>query len=176
MNKQLVQDIIKAGNKAMDSVPVEYTVYTRDEVYYCYNGLYYDDNHVEFTDDYDDNINLSYKDIIGIKVSDVQNVIQCVTEGEKVKDNDAETVQLSHLLITSKTPISLPTRVLYNNNINNHINVVIITYPSHNSTTIVTYHSTTYDNNNSIYFTTITLVDITISATSNYSNVLILIY
>ena len=82
---------------------------------------------------------------------------------------------LSHLLITSTTTNSYPARVPYNNNINNYINVIIITYPTHNSTTIVTYHSTTYDNN-SIYFTTITLVDITISATSSYSNVLILIY
>ena len=82
---------------------------------------------------------------------------------------------LSHLLITSTTTNSYPARVPYNNNINNYINVIIITYPTNSSTTIVTYHSTTYDNN-SIYFTTITLVDITISATSNYSNVLILIY
>ena len=82
---------------------------------------------------------------------------------------------LSHLLITSTTTNSYPARVPYNNNINNYINVIIITYPTHNSTTIVTYHSTTYDNN-SIYFTTITLVDITISDTSSYSNVLILIY
>ena len=82
---------------------------------------------------------------------------------------------LSHLLITSTTTNSYPARVPYNNNINNYINVIIITYPTHNSTTIVTYYSTTYDNN-SIYFITITLVDITISTTSNYSNVLILIY
>lgn len=82
---------------------------------------------------------------------------------------------LSHLLITPTITLSLPTRVPYNNNINKTINVIIITYPTHTSTTIVTYNSTTYDNN-SIYFTTITLVDITISATSNYSNVLILIY
>ena len=82
---------------------------------------------------------------------------------------------LSHLLITSTTTNSYPARVPYNNNINNYINVIIITYTTHNSTNIVTYYSTTYDNN-SIYFTTITLVDITISANSNYSNVLILIY
>ena len=82
---------------------------------------------------------------------------------------------LSHLLITSTTTNSYPARVPYNNNINNYINVIIITYPTHNSTNIVTYYSTTYDNN-SIYFTTITLVDITISTTSSYSNVLILIY
>ena len=82
---------------------------------------------------------------------------------------------LSHLLITSTTTNSYPARVPYNNNINNYINVIIITYPTHNSTTIVTYYSTTYDNN-SIYFTTITLDNITISATSSYSNVLILIY
>ena len=82
---------------------------------------------------------------------------------------------LSHLLITLATTLYLTARVPYNNNINNYINVIIITYPTHNSITIVTYYSTTYDNN-SIYFTTITLVDITISASSNYSNVLILIY
>lgn len=70
MNKQLIQDVIKAGNKAIDSLPVKYTVDTKDMTYYCYNGLYYDDNHIEFEDDYDDNINLSYEDIIGIKVSE----------------------------------------------------------------------------------------------------------
>ena len=68
MNKQLVQDIIKAGNKAMDIVPVKYTVETKDMTYYSYDGLYYDDNHIEFTDDYDDEINLSHEDIIGIKI------------------------------------------------------------------------------------------------------------
>lgn len=68
MNKQLVQDIIKAGNKAMDSIPVRYTVYTRDMTYYGYDGLYCDDNHVEFTDDYGYEINLKYEDIVAIRV------------------------------------------------------------------------------------------------------------
>ena len=71
MNKQLIQDVIKAGNKAMDSVPVKYTVETKVENYQVYNGIYYDDNHVEFTDDYDDNINLSYEDIIDIRVGEI---------------------------------------------------------------------------------------------------------
>lgn len=71
MNKHLVQDVIKAGNKAMETVHVTYTVYTRDNKYYSYGGLYYDDNHVEFTDDYDDKINLSYEDIIGIRIGDI---------------------------------------------------------------------------------------------------------
>ena len=71
MNKQLIQDVIKAGNKAIDSVPVKYTVETKVENYQVYNGIYYDDNHVEFTDYYDNEINLSYEDIIGIKVSDI---------------------------------------------------------------------------------------------------------
>ena len=71
MNKQLIQDIIKAGNKAIDSVPVRYTVDTRDMTYYGYDGLYYDDNHVEFTDDYDDDITLTYEDIVGIRVGDI---------------------------------------------------------------------------------------------------------
>ena len=71
MNKQLIQDIIKAGNKAIDSVPVKYTVDTRDEIYYCYNRLYYDDNHVEFVDYYDNDITLSYDEITSIKVSNI---------------------------------------------------------------------------------------------------------
>lgn len=71
MNKQLIQDIIKAGNKAMNTMPVRYTVDTENERYYSYDGLYYDDNHVEFTDDYDDKITLAYEDIIGIRLGDV---------------------------------------------------------------------------------------------------------
>ena len=50
MNRQLVQDIIKAGNKAMNIVPVRYTVDTEDNRYYGYDGLYYDDNHVNHND------------------------------------------------------------------------------------------------------------------------------
>ena len=73
MNKQLVQDIINAGNKAMNIVPVKYTVDTKDNRYYSYSydGLYYDDNHVEFTDDYDNKISLSYEDIIGIRIGEI---------------------------------------------------------------------------------------------------------
>lgn len=54
----------------MDSVPVKYTVDSKYNRYYDYNGLYYDDNHVEFVDDddYDDEINLSYEDIIDNRV------------------------------------------------------------------------------------------------------------
>lgn len=71
MYKQLVQEIINAGNKAMDTVPVKYSVETKDMTYYGYDGLYYDDNHVEFVDDYDDEINLYYEDIIGIRVGEI---------------------------------------------------------------------------------------------------------
>lgn len=71
MNKQLVQDIIKAGNKAIDSVPVKYTVETKVEYYQVYNGIYYDDNHIEFVDDYDDEVYLEYDKVVGIKVSDI---------------------------------------------------------------------------------------------------------
>ena len=102
-------------------------------------------------------------------------MIYSVTEGEKVKDSVAETVQLSHLLITPKTTIFNTTAVLYSNNINNIIDVIIITYPTNTHNTIVICLSVNYDNN-SIYFTILTTVDITISVTSNYSNVLHLIY
>ena len=73
MNKQLIQEIINAGNKAMNIVPVKYTVDTKDNRYYSYSydGLYYDDNHVEFTDDYDNKISLSYEDIIGIRIGEI---------------------------------------------------------------------------------------------------------
>lgn len=33
MNKQLIQDIIKAGNKAINSIPVKYIVETKVENY-----------------------------------------------------------------------------------------------------------------------------------------------
>ena len=39
--------------------------------YYSYNGLYYDDDYIEFEDDYDDEVVLSYDKIIGIKVSSI---------------------------------------------------------------------------------------------------------
>ena len=71
MNKQLVQDIIKVGNKAIDSVPVKYTVETEDNRYYSYNELYYNDYYIEFEDDYDDEVVLSYDKIIRIKVSEL---------------------------------------------------------------------------------------------------------
>ena len=71
MIKQLIQDIIKAGNKAMNVSHVKYTVETKDMTYYSYYGLYYDDNHVKFEDDYDDNINLAYEDIIDIRVGEI---------------------------------------------------------------------------------------------------------
>lgn len=71
MNKQLIQDLIKAGNKAIDSVPVKYTVETKVENYQVYNGIYYDDNHIEFVDDYDDEVYLEYDKVVGIKVSEI---------------------------------------------------------------------------------------------------------
>ena len=71
MNKQLIQDIINAGNKDIDILPVKYTVETKVENYQVYNGIYYDDNHIEFVDDYDDKISLEYDKITGIKVSDI---------------------------------------------------------------------------------------------------------
>lgn len=71
MYKQLVQDIINAGNKAIESISIRYIIDTEDDRYYCYDRLYYDDNHVKFTDDYDDEINLYYEDIIGIRVGEI---------------------------------------------------------------------------------------------------------
>lgn len=77
---------------------------------------------------------------------------------------------LSHLLITYTITLSLPTRIRYNNNIINTINVTIITYSTHTHNTIVIYLSVTYDNN-SIYFTILILVDTTISVIYTNSNV-----
>lgn len=50
---------------------VKYVIETKNDYYYSYDGLYYDDNHVEFTDDFADDIMLDYKDIVGIKVSNI---------------------------------------------------------------------------------------------------------
>lgn len=71
MYKQLVQDIITVTNKAIDNTSVKYTIETKDTVYNAYNGAYYDDNHVEFEDDYGNYIHLKYDEITGIKVSNL---------------------------------------------------------------------------------------------------------
>lgn len=71
MNKQLIQDIIKAANKAIDSSSIKYTVETEYMTYYSYNELYYDDDYIEFEDDYDDEVVLSYEDIIGIRLGNI---------------------------------------------------------------------------------------------------------
>ncbi len=68
MNKQLIQEIINVDNKVINTVPLKYSVETKDMTYYGYDGLYYDYNHVELVYDYDNEINLSYKDVIDIKV------------------------------------------------------------------------------------------------------------
>ena len=69
MDKTLIQNIIAVTNKAIDTTSVKYTIETKDMYYYAYNGVYYNDNSIEFTDDYDDDITLSYDEVVGIKVS-----------------------------------------------------------------------------------------------------------
>lgn len=98
------------------------------------------------------------------------NVEVSVIEGEKVKDSVAETVPLSHLLITSTITNSFPARFSYNNNINNTINVTIITYTTHTVSLILSYLSVSYVNNN-IYFTILTTAIDTITDTYTTSNV-----
>ena len=77
MNRQIINGIIKVS---IDEPKVYYVIYTRDKSYNCYEEIACsndvirfvdDDNHVEFNDDYDDKINLSYEDIIGIRIGDV---------------------------------------------------------------------------------------------------------
>ena len=71
MNKQLIQGIINAGNKYIDTLPVKYTVETNVENYQVYNGIYYDDNRIEFVDDYDNEVYLEYDKVVGIKISNI---------------------------------------------------------------------------------------------------------
>ena len=71
MNKQLIQGIINVGNKDIEVSPVKYTVETKDMTYYSYDRLYYDDNHLEFVDDYDNYIFLEHDKVVGIKISDI---------------------------------------------------------------------------------------------------------
>ena len=68
MNKQLVKKIVEVFNNNYKYDSIHILVETKDNSYYSYYGLYYDDNHVEFDDDYDDKISLSYEDIVGIKI------------------------------------------------------------------------------------------------------------
>lgn len=71
MDKTLIQNIIAITNKAIDTTSVKYTVETKVENYQVYNGIYYDDNHIEFVDDYDDEVYLEYDKVVGIKVSNL---------------------------------------------------------------------------------------------------------
>lgn len=71
MDKTLIQNIITVTNKAIDTTSVKYTIETKVENYQVYNGIYYDDNHIEFVDDYDDEVYLEYDKVVGIKVSNL---------------------------------------------------------------------------------------------------------
>ena len=112
----------------------------------------------------------TYDDELKASVDKCFDCIQCVTKGEKVKDSVAETVPLSHLLITFTITLYLPTRFNYNNNINNTINVTVITYTTHIVSFILSYLSASYVNN-SIYFTILTIVIDIITDTYTSSNV-----
>lgn len=112
----------------------------------------------------------TYDDELKVSVDKCFDCIYCVIEGEKVKDSVAETVPLSHLLITSTITLYLPTRIPYSNNINNTINVTAITYSTHTVSLILFYLSVSYVNN-SIYFTILTTAIDTITDTYTSSNV-----
>ena len=112
----------------------------------------------------------TYDDELKANVDKCFDCIQCVTEGEKVKDSVAETVPLSHLLITSTITNSYTAHLSYNNNINNTINVTIITYTTHAVSLILSYLSVSYVNNN-IYFTILTTAIDIITDTYTSSNV-----
>ena len=71
MNKQLVQDIIKAGNKAIKVSSIKYTIYTKHDYYYVYDEVCYNDIYIHFIDDYDNDIILFYNKITGIKLSNI---------------------------------------------------------------------------------------------------------
>ena len=72
MNKQLIQDIIKAGNKAIEVSSIKYIIETKNYgCYYVYDEVYYNGHYVEFVDDYDNGITLDYDEITGIKVCDI---------------------------------------------------------------------------------------------------------
>lgn len=98
----------------------------------------------------------TYDDELKASVDKYFDCIQCVTEGEKVKDSVAETVPLSHPLITFTITLFTPARILYSNNINSNINVTTITYSTYTLSLILSYLSVSYVNN-SIYFTILTI-------------------
>ena len=72
MNKQLIKDIIKIGNKAIEVSQIKYIIETKnDAYYYVYDKVYYNNDYIEFVDDYDNDITLSYDEINSIKVCDI---------------------------------------------------------------------------------------------------------
>lgn len=112
----------------------------------------------------------TYDDELKASVDEVFDCIQCVTEGEKVKDSGAGTVPLSHLLITATIALFTPARILYINNINNNIDVATITYSTHTVSFILSHLSVSYVTN-SIYFTILTTAIDIITDTYTSSNV-----
>lgn len=71
MDKTLIQNIIAVTNKAIDTTSVKYTIETKVENYQVCDEIYYDDNRIEFVDDYDDKVYLEYNKVVGIKVSNL---------------------------------------------------------------------------------------------------------
>ena len=112
----------------------------------------------------------TYDDELKASVDTYDDCIQCVTEGEKVKDSGAGTVPLSHLLITATIALFTPARILYINNINNNIDVATITYSTHTVSFILSHLSVSYVTN-SIYFTILTTAIDIITDTYTSSNV-----
>ena len=71
MNKQLVQRIVNAYNYYHNDEMIYILVETNSRIYNCYDRISYGDRGLSFIDEDGKAVLLEYKDVVGIKVSNI---------------------------------------------------------------------------------------------------------
>ena len=71
MNKQIVEKLVKAYNDYHNDEMIHILVETNSRIYNCYDRINYGDRGLSFIDEDDKAAILEYKDVVGIKVSEI---------------------------------------------------------------------------------------------------------
>lgn len=71
MNKQLVQNLVKAYNDYHNDEMIHILVETNSRIYNCYDRIGYGDRGLSFIDEDCEATLLEYKDIVGVKVAEI---------------------------------------------------------------------------------------------------------
>ena len=71
MNKQLVQNLVKAYNDYLKDDSIHILVETKKITYNCYEDIFYGTDKITFKDEDNKLVLLDYEDITGIKVAEI---------------------------------------------------------------------------------------------------------